>query len=363
MKELKSVSEYETAAGILMPSDLEECVNAAVGLGITKSDNQLAFNKIKVLPKVLVNAFETDLQVDLLHGTLKCSFPVGIAPTSFHRAAHLDGELGTARAAKKAETVYIQSGGAGFDMEDMAREAPDTKKWFQMKLFKDRDINRDLLRRAELNGFGAVVLTVDQPIMGKLNAPNLKGTLALNYPDLDFCKNYKKYVPSDWKGVPATFAFAHFSKTATWDDVEWMKSVTALPIILKGILRADDALKASQMGVAGIIVSNHGGRTIDGVISTIEALPGVVSAVKGSSTEVYLDGGVRTGEDVFKALAMGAKMVFLGRPIIWALSVHGQSGVEKILGIIKEELKRTMIIAGCPDIKAIDSSFLYKFPA
>ena len=360
MKELKSISEYESVAKILMPSDLEECVNAGEGLEVTK--NQLAFNKIKLLPKVMINALETDLKVDLLGGKLQCSFPVGIAPASFHRAAHSDGEMGTARAAKNTGTLYIQSGAAGFDIEDIAREAPDTKKWFQMKLFKDRDINKDLLLRAESNGFSAIVLTVDPPNTGKQNTPNLKGPLAMNYPELDFCKNIQKYVPSNWKGNPATFAFAHFSKSIYWDDIEWLKSVTALPIILKGILRADDALKASQMGVAGIIVSNHSGRIIEGVISTMEALPGVVSALKGSSTEVYLDGGVRTGEDVFRALALGAKMVFLGRPIFWGLAVNGQDGVEKILGIIKEELKRMMIIAGCPAIKAIDGSFIYKSP-
>ena len=354
--ELTSISEFESKAKELLRKEFERYINGGADSENTLRSNLSAFKKIELLPKVLVDVAEANLNIEILGGENRCSFPIGICPTAFHTLAHPDGELATARAAQSEGTVYIQSNASNYTIEEIAKAAPDAQKWIQIAKFKRRDITEDLIRRAETNGFAAVVMTVDAPVKGNTQS----NFLHVIDPDCqrNFCANFSKYLPSEYEGDTVRFALEQFDQSVTWADVKWIKSLTHLPLILKGILRPDDALKASELGASAVIVSNHGGRQLDGALATIKALPAIIEELKNSSTEVYLDGGVRTGIDVFKALSLGAKMVFIGRPIVWGLAVNGQKGVQRILNIIQDELRHVMMLSGCRELKSIDSSLV-----
>lgn len=357
-EDLSSISEFESKAKELLRTEFEQYFNGGADSENTLRSNLSAFRKIELVPKVLVDVSEVNLNIDtILGGENRCSLPIGICPSACHTMAHPDGELATARAAQNAGTIYIQSNLSNYTIEDIAKVAPDAQKWIQIYPFKRREITEDLIRRAEMNRFAAVVVTVDSPIKGNMSHPPLKNLID---PKIrrNFCGNLSKYLPAENEADTPRFAVEQFNQSVTWADIKWIKSLTHLPLILKGILRPDDALKASELGVSAIIVSNHGGRQLDGALATIKALPAIVEALKNSATEVYLDGGVRTGTDVFKALALGANMVFIGRPIVWGLAVDGQKGVERILKIIHDELRHVMMLSGCNEVKSIDSSFV-----
>ncbi|XP_077997277.1 uncharacterized protein LOC144450511 [Glandiceps talaboti] len=317
----------------------------------TLRENRRAYTRLKLRPRVLIDVSERQLSTSILGCPI--DFPVCIAPTGFHGLACDEGEVASVKAADSMNTCMVLSTYANYPLEKVGQSAPNAVKWFQLYVWKSRSISEALVHRAEKAGFTALVLTVDVACVGKRRSDQYEGFKLP--PHLE-----TSHLPKDMRvqdgmeeefGAPVGF----IDSSLTWESVKWLKSITKLPIILKGILTAEDALLALQYKVDAIIVSNHGGRQLDTVQATIDVLPEIISAVNGE-IEVYVDGGIRTGTDVFKAIALGAKAVFIGRPIIYGLAYAGQEGARQVLQILKDELSQTMALAGCPKLTDITSS-------
>ena len=308
---------------------------------VTLRANVSDFARIRLRPRVLVDVRQCDTGTSVL-GTL-VKMPMLVAPTALHCMAHPEGECETARGAGAAGTLMIAATDATRTAEEIA-QAASGPLWFQLYLYPTREIAAQLVRRAEEAGYKAIVLTVDLPVLGKRERDRRNG---ITIPPPPFVE--ANFVGIEQKG--------HAWRTITWDDVDWLRSITALPILLKGILTAEDALLALERGVSGIVVSNHGGRQLDSAVTAIEALPEIVEAVAGCC-EVYLDGGIRRGTDILKALALGARAVLIGRPVLWGLAVNGAQGVQHVLEILRDELERAMKLSGCPSLADIKRSLL-----
>jgi 4-hydroxymandelate oxidase len=280
-----------------------------------------------------------------------------VAPTAFHKLAHKDGELASVRAAGDAGTVFILSTLSNTRVEDVVAAAT-CPVWFQLYVYRDRGATEALVRRVETAGCKALVLTVDAPLLGRRER-DVRNRFALP-PELGI-ENMHGYEtvekPAAESGLAAYFAEL-IDPSLTWEAVSWLRSITELPVIIKGIVRADDAARAVAAGAAGIVVSNHGGRQLDASPATIEVLPRVVDAV-GGRAEVYLDGGVRRGTDIVKAVALGARAVLVGRPVLWGLAAAGRAGVAAALGVLRRELDLAMALCGCPDIASITRDLVH----
>ncbi|KAK7153960.1 hypothetical protein R3I94_007350 [Phoxinus phoxinus] len=319
----------------------------------TRDDNLQAYKRIRLRPRILRDVSISDTMTTVL-GT-EISFPVGIAPTAFHCLAWHEGELATARATEAVNTCYITSTYSTCSVEEIAEAAPNGYRWFQLYLYRDRKLSEQIIRRVEALGYKALVFTVDVPYTGKRRndirnqfklPPHLK---VKNFDGMfqDQAESKEKY------GTPANT----LDPSISWKDVGWLQSITRLPIIIKGILTKEDAELAVEHGVQGIIVSNHGGRQLDGGPATIDCLPEIVDTVQGR-VEVYMDGGIRTGNDVLKAIALGAKCVFIGRPAIWGLAYKGEEGVRDILQILQDELRLSMALSGCRNVAEINRNLI-----
>ena len=318
---------------------------------VTLRDNREAFERIAIRYHVLAGTAERDLSTQILGQ--RHDLPLLIAPTAFARLAHEDGENGVARAAAAAGVTQVLSTLSTTSLEEVAQAAPDGTRWFQLYVFKDRGLTADLVRRAEAAGYQAIVMTVDAPLLGQrerdarnrftlpegLTAANLSSQLAR--------------IPSDGtdSGLFQFFASV-LDPGLTWDDLEWLASLTTLPVLVKGVVRGDDAERAIEHGAAGVIVSNHGGRQLDTSISSIDALSEVAEAVDGRGA-VLMDGGVRRGTDIVKALALGANAVLIGRPVLWGLAVGGEEGVRHVLRILREELDLAMALCGASNLEEL----------
>ncbi|KAJ2859330.1 Hydroxyacid oxidase 1 [Coemansia aciculifera] len=321
---------------------------------ITLKENQRAFDRVFIRPRVLRDVSTVALSTSILGEQI--ASPICIAPTAMQRMAHPDGELATARAAKRKSTCMVLSSWSTTRIEDIG----DGVKWLQLYVYKDREATRRLIERAQDSGYTAIALTVDTPYLGRRLAdirnrfrlpPHL--TMA-NFADTGKAQVGKAEATSaaDNASGLAAYVASQIDPTLNWSHVEWVKSVARIPVLVKGILTAEDAVLAVNAGVDGIIVSNHGGRQLDTVPATIDVLEEVCRAVDGR-VEVFLDGGVRRGTDVFKALALGARAVFLGRPVLWALNYNGEDGVVEMLNMINEELRLAMALAGCVSVADI----------
>ncbi|XP_070536879.1 2-Hydroxyacid oxidase 1-like [Ptychodera flava] len=327
---------------------------------ITVKENRDAFKRLRLRPRILRDVSKRDLSTSILGHHV--DFPICIAPSGAHCLAFHEGELATVKAAATMKTCMVLSTATTKSIEEVSQTASHCLRWFQLYVWGARKVSEDLVRRVEAAGFKALVLTVDVPYAGKRRQGSL-GFQGFKFPPhLEL-----KYMPreatntqaeklTDSKSTSSPFV-QYFDASLTWECIEWLKSITSLPIILKGILTPEDALLAVQHKVAGIVVSNHGGRQLDYVPATIEALPKIVEAVK-DQIEVYMDGGVRTGTDVFKALALGAKAVFVGRPIIYGLSYAGEEGARQVLQILRDELSLTMALSGCSKINDIKPQYV-----
>ncbi|HEX6819692.1 MAG TPA: alpha-hydroxy acid oxidase [Ktedonobacterales bacterium] len=325
---------------------------------VTLRENRAAFERLRLRPRVLVDVSALDLATTAL-GT-PISMPALIAPTAYHRLAHPEGEVATARAAKEAGVVMGVAALATTPLEVVAEAGGPL--WFQLYVYRDRSISERLVRRAEDAGYRALVLTVDTPRVGNRERDVRNGfTLPTGLRMANFVAENLAEAPEAAPGESglATFSVAHFDPTLTWEALEWLRSVTKLPIVVKGILTGEDAALAVEHGAAGVIVSNHGGRQLDTAVATMDALPEVVEAVAGGC-EVYVDGGVRRGTDVLKALALGARAVLLGRPILWALAADGQQGVGDALALLRGEIELAMMLAGRPTLASIDRSLIMR---
>lgn len=322
---------------------------------VTLGRNQKAFQELCLHYRVLVDVSQRDLSTSILGQPV--SMPILLAPTAFHAMATPEGEVATARAAAQAGTIMTLSTLSNRPLEQVA-EAATAGLWFQLYCYKDRAATQALVERAEAAGARALVLTVDAPLLGcreadvrnsfqlpeGLRVVNMSASGLADFPE------------GEGSGLAAYFK-ALLEPALTWKDLAWLKSVTKLPLLLKGVVRADDALRALDHGADGLVVSNHGGRQLDTSPATISVLPSISRAL-GGKLPILLDGGVRRGTDVVKALALGAQAVLIGRPVLWGLAAKGQEGVFEVLELLRGELDLAMALCGTPSIADIGEDLL-----
>ncbi len=327
-------------------------VSGGAGDEISLAWNRQAFARWALMPRVLRDVSRLDTRLSLLGR--EQPFPILLAPTAYHRLMHPDAELATARGAGAAGATLVVSTLSTTSIERIA-EVASSPLWFQLYVQPDRGFTRELVARAEAAGCEALVLTVDTPVVGARNREERAGfALPVEWerPHLSRVGAQADHRPGE-QGIWSPL----LDPALSWRDVEWLLSITRLPLLLKGILAGEDAARAVASGAAGIVVSNHGARNLDTVPATIAALPGVVEAVDGR-VPVLLDGGVRRGTDVVKALALGAAAVLIGRPYLWALAVDGAAGVARAIAILQAELEMAMALLGRTSLAEIDRSVL-----
>ncbi|XP_054930893.1 2-Hydroxyacid oxidase 1-like isoform X2 [Dermacentor andersoni] len=312
----------------------------------TLAENVNAFKRLRLLPRLLRGVAHRSLESVLLEQ--RVSMPIGIAPTAFHKMAHPDGEAATAKAADAAGTVMVVSISSTTSMEDVREAAPNAILWFQLCILRDRAITQRLVRRAERAGYSAIVYTADIPVGGS-NTATFGNFLRDYSKELRFANFIEEDVTHSAGRFPSHEVM---NPETTWADVAWLKSLTKLPLVVKGILTVEAAIEAIEHGASAIMVSNHGGRQLDCVPATIDVLPDIVRAV-GHRCQVYVDGGVRLGTDVIKALALGAHAVFVGRPVLYGLAYRGEQGAFKVLEILRAETDRAMALMGCRSVSEL----------
>jgi len=327
---------------------------------VTLRDNRAAFDRLKLHYRVMVDVGTRDLTTQVLGHTV--ALPVLLAPTAFQRLAHPEGEVATARAAGAAGTIMILSTLSTTPVEEVVA-ASRGPVWFQLYVYRDRGATEALVRRVEAAGCAALVLTVDAPVLGQRER-DVRNRFALP-PGLSVENMLSHGMGGVAPGGSDSGLAAYFASlldpALTWKDLEWLRSITRLPVLVKGVVRPDDAVRAVEHGAAGVVVSNHGGRQLDTAPATIDVLPSVVDAVAGRA-EVLVDGGVRRGTDVVKAVALGARAVLIGRSALWGLTVAGQDGVAAVLAILRAELHRALALCGCPQIRALGRDLVGRAP-
>ena len=367
-----------------VPISLDECINvddveklaftkltvnslsyyySGAGDEETLRENKLAFKRIRLSPRVLVDVSNVDTSCSIQG--YKISMPICLAPSALQKLAHVDGEKASSSAANKLNTLFCLSSLSSTLLEDVAVSNKNGLRWYQLYVVKNREFTYNLIKRAENNGYKAILLTVDAPILGSRERDQ---RVKFNIPDGISYENLKNLVVKDRNqnsnikdSSSQLFNFFkdNMDPSITWDIIKWIKSITPLPLILKGVHRPDDALFAAEMGVNGIVISNHGGRQLDTVLSGVEMLVPIAKALKSyKNIEIYVDGGIRRGVDIFKCLALGAKAVFLGRPILWGLVCGGEEGVKKVVDMIYNEFVICMKLSGCRTINEITSDYV-----
>jgi 4-hydroxymandelate oxidase len=353
--DLFDITDFERAAKAAMPPMAWEYVSGGAADEITLRWNHQAYEHIRLKPRALVDVSHLDTRVRLLGREL--AFPILLAPTAYQKVTHPDGELATARGAGAAGATMVVSTMSNVTLEDVAAAAT-RPLWFQLYVQPDRELTRQLVKRAEAAGYQALVITVDAPVLGPryrelranfslppaLERANLRGHAAAN---------------SGYHPTEQTIFSATLDPSLTWKDIDWFRSITKLPILLKGIQNAGDADRAVKAGALGIIVSNHGARDLDTAAATIEALPEVAAKV-GGRIPVLVDGGIRRGTDVLKALALGASAVLIGRPYLFGLAVDGARGVSRVVNILRREFEIAMALCGRASIADIDASVIWR---
>lgn len=353
-----SLADYEPLARERLPAPAWAYIEGGAADEITLRENRAAFDRLRLRGRVLAPLAGGHTRVTLLGQVFE--HPILVAPLAYQKLAHPDGERALALGAAAMRAGLVLSVRSSVALEDVARVEGDAPRWFQIEIFKDRAFTEQLVRRAEAAGFRAIVVTVDAAVSGvrnrqwradfrlppEVDAVNLRGMV-------------RAEVATSRAGESAVFGGALAAEAPTWKDLEWLQGITKLPVLVKGILSAEDAAQAVEQGAAGVIVSNHGGRTLDTLPATIDALPRVADAV-GGRAPILLDGGIRRGTDVLKALALGASAVLVGRPCIHALATAGAPGVAHALHILRTELEAAMALTGCATLAQADESVLWK---
>ena len=348
--------EYETLARERLRPMVYDYYAGGADDEVTVAENTHAWDRLRLRPRVLVDVSHVDCSTSVLG--CRISMPVLTAPCGFNALAHADGESAVARATTGAGIIQVVSTAATTSLEEVAAAAAGPR-WFQLYCYRDREITRALVQRAEAAGYAAVCVTVDVPFLGRREREVRRG---FHLPRGMTLKNLEAYAAGQLGAAHGQSGLANYVNALwdpglTWDSLDWIRSITTLPLVVKGILTAEDALLALEHGVAAIIVSNHGGRQLDGAVSGAEALPEVVDATAGRA-EILVDGGVRRGTHVLKALALGAVAVLVGRPYLWGLAVNGEAGVRDVLEILRRETTLAMALAGCPSVARIGPALL-----
>ena len=343
--------EFEALARDRMDRGAFDYFNGGAGDEQTMAANRQAFADLALRPRVLVDVETVDTSTTLFGQRTAC--PVLLAPAALQQFGHPDGELATARAAGAAGAIMCCSTISTFSIEDVAAAATGPL-WFQLYVFRDREVSRDLVRRAEAAGCTALILTVDTPRLGNRDRDARNGFAVPPHIRLANLEPYARAAMAQPGGPRTLPEWVHrlYDPSLTWDAITWLRSISHLPLLVKGILTAEDAVLAVQHGASGVIVSNHGGRQLDGAIATVAALPEIVGAVNGA-VPVLVDGGVRRGTDVVKALALGASAVLMARPYLWGLAADGEAGVRRVLAILAAEVELAMALLGCQSVDQI----------
>jgi len=347
---LLSLDDVEAAARAVLPAAARDYVAGGSGAELTVRANREAFDRIQFVPRVLGGMAGCDLSTTVLGTPL--AMPVGVAPMAYQRLLHPEGELALARAARDAGVVFVASMLSSYSIEEIA--ATGVQTWLQLYWLHDRRMVSDLVERAEQAGCRAIVLTVDVPRMGRRLRDMRSGfvlpdgVVAANLPPQVVAAASDRLPNESSLMVHTALAF---DPALSWLDIDWLRCRTTLPLVVKGILHPDDALRAVEVGVDAVVVSNHGGRQLDGAVPSISALPEIRAAV-GRRCEVLLDSGVRSGSDVLRALAGGASAVLVGRPALWGLAVGGEEGAAQVLALLRTELDDAMVLTGCADVAA-----------
>ena len=358
--EVVTVGDYEHAAQQRLDDRTWAYLQGGAGDEITLNANLAAWRELSLWPRVLRNLVGGHTRITLLGREM--AHPIFLAPVAFQQLAHSDGELATVHAAAAQGAGMVVSTQASMPLEvlaDAVRADPFRGPlWFQLYLQYDRDFNLDLIRRAHAAGYEALVVTVDAPSSGVRDRERRSGF-----------KMPPHVHAANLAGLPHRAAVSLamgqsplfdglLTHAPTWADIEWLVAASPLPVLLKGILHPEDALQAVGCGAAGVIVSNHGGRTLDTVVTTAAALPGIAQAVAGQ-VPVLVDGGVRRGTDVLKALALGADAVLIGRPVVHALATAGAQGVAHVIRLLRDELEIAMALTGCATLADITPDVLF----
>ena len=352
--EAVNVSDLRELARAHLPGPTFDYIDTGSGDQYALRENVAALQAIKVLPPLLKGVRKTDLSVTVLGR--KISLPIMLAPVAAQRMYHPEGGRAAARAAEAMGTIYAMSGSVGNSVEEIAQSSKGPK-WFQLYVPRDRKVTRQLVERVNQAGFEAIVLTVD---LGEWKDADRRNKFTL--PREMLIKHLRDIGFQQITNAMSNEEVQAFNAQAwdlslSWDFFAWLRKQTRLPILIKGVLRADDARRAVDLGLDGIVVSNHGGRRLDGMPATIDVLPEIVDVV-GKRAEVYMDSGIRRGTDILKALALGARAVFVGRPYAWGLAAGGEAGVRKVLELLRDELSNAMITTGCATVNDVDASLL-----
>jgi 4-hydroxymandelate oxidase len=368
--------EYETLAKQHLSQMALDYYNSGAWDEITLRDNRAAFERYKLRPRMLVDVSQRDLSTKILGQTLP--LPILIAPMAFQCLAHPEGEIATAKAAAKLGSTMILSTLATKSLEQVANasQTPNYQLpsfpcsarernyplWFQLYVHRDRGLTKALVERAYKAGYTALCLTVDAPVLGKRERDTRNQFVLPQGMELANLTPLSDLEIAYKPGESGLFSYflEQLNPALTWKDLEWLQSLSPLPLVVKGILRGDDAIRAVECGAKAVIVSNHGGRQLDSAIASIDALSQIVAAV-GNQADILVDGGIRRGTDILKALALGAKAVLLGRPILWGLAVGGEAGVQHVLELLRDELELAMALSGCAKLGDIDSSLVIGF--
>jgi 4-hydroxymandelate oxidase len=335
------IADLERRARARLAPEVYDYYAGGSGRERTLRASARAWQQYWLAPRVLRDVAAVDTGVRLPGRPLTVlRTPVAVAPTGFQGLAHPDGELATARGAAAAGALFVLSSRSSRRIEDVgeATASAGGAWWFQVYVMRDRDLTASLATRAVAAGARALVLTADTPVVGRKRRDRGEGVV----PDTDFLVN---------TGPLADLSRAEQAADVTFGDIGWLARITGVPVLVKGVLRADDARACVAAGAAGVIVSNHGGRQLDGAVPAALALPGVAAALDGG--EVFADGGLRTGEDVLTALALGARAMFLGRPVLWALACGGADGVRDLLTGLTSDLAHAMALAGARSVAGI----------
>jgi 4-hydroxymandelate oxidase len=326
----------------------------------TLAENRAAWSRIQLLPRMLRGVENRSLATTVLGAPV--SMPVLVPPMGFHGLCHLDAEAATARGTTAEDTIFCASTVSNCSLEAIADASGTGTRWFQLYVYRDREITRGLVERAAAAGYSALCLTVDTPLAGqrerdRRNSLRMPRHLELgNFPRSHTSQHH------DGQGEGSSLAqyiASQWDPSLKWTDVEWLRSIAPMPLIVKGVLAPQDAVLAIEHGASAVLVSNHGGRQLDSVPAPITVLPAIVDAIAGRG-EVLLDGGVRRGTDVLKALAFGARAVLVGRPILWGLTLDGEAGVRAVLQHIRGELDLAMALSGCATLADVSRDLIFR---
>ena len=352
---LLNVGDYAHAARAKLSKEISDYYEGGALDEITLRENTAGWERLRLYYQVLAGVGERDLGTTLLGQ--KISMPICVAPTAFHKLACGEGEIATARAAKAAGTLFILSSLSNTAMESVFAQAVGSR-WFQLYIYRDREITRALVQRAEAAGADAIVLTVDAPGLGTRERDmRNRFTLPEGLSVENLSPLGKGKMPEVTGSGLAAYVRDNFKSDLSFEDLDWLCGSTRLPIVVKGVCRSDDARRTVEHGAKAIVVSNHGGRQLDTAPATSEVLPHIVDVVS-DRCEIYVDGGIRRGSDVLKACALGARAVMVGRPILWGLTVAGEKGALDVLEILRRELDEAMLLCGCTRVSDINRSLL-----